>query len=139
MTKLNNLRSVGLLLIRVVLGLIFIAHGYPKLFNSAPFMDFFVSKGFPAWTVYLAGGVELFGGALLIGGLFNRYAAFLLSGHMAVTFAVVHWKLGAGGVFKFLGNSGDEYPLLLSVACFLLATTGAGKLSLDWVIFRDKA
>ena len=139
MTRLNNLRSVGLLLVRVVLAAIFIAHGYAKLFNSAPFMEFFVANGFPEWTVYLAGAVDFFGGALLGTGLFTRYAAVLLTGQMAVAFVFVHWKFGAGGPLNFLGNNSDELPLVLAAACFLLATTGAGKLSLDWIIFRDKA
>ena len=139
MTKLNILRSTGYLLVRLVIGAAFMAHGYPKLFDNARHLERFPSMGFPEWTVYLAGTLEVFGGMMLILGVFTRYAAFLLSGFMAVAFFVVHWKLGANGIFTFLGNSRDEYPLVLAVVCFLLATAGAGKLSLDYVIFRDKA
>lgn len=137
--KINLLQPVGYLLIRLLIGLAMIAHGYPKLFASERFLTAFPQMGFPAWSVYLAGSVEVFGGALLVLGLFARYAAFLISGEMFVAFLVVHWKYTENGALGFLGRGGDEYPLVLAVTTFLLFTAGAGKLSLDSLIFKDRA
>ena len=137
--KINLLQPVGYLLVRLLIGLAMMAHGYPKLFASERFLTAFPQMGFPAWSVYLAGSVEVFGGALLVLGLVTRYAAFLISGQMFLAFVFVHWKYAEHGALGFLGRSGDEYPLLLSVATFLLFTAGAGKLSLDSLIFKDRA
>lgn len=139
MSRFNALKPLGLLLVRVVMGAALMVHGYPKLFHSAPFLERFPQMGFPAWTVYLAGAVEFFGGLLLILGLFTRVAAFFLAGQMFLAFVRVHWKLSERDLFGFLGESRDEYPLLLSVVAFLLLTVGAGALSLDRLVFRDKA
>ena len=137
--KINLLQPVGYLLVRLLIGLAMMAHGYPKLFASERFLTAFPQMGFPAWSVYLAGSVEVFGGALLVLGLVTRYAAFLISGQMFVAFLMVHWKVAENGYLGFLGKSRDEYPLLLAVVAFLLFTTGAGKLSLDAIIFKDRA
>ena len=140
MAKLNILKPVALLLMRLVIGVALMAHGYPKLFtDTQAFLERFPQMGFPAWTVYVAGTVEFFGGLLLIVGLFTRIAAFLASGQMLVAFLVVHWRFGEDGLFGFLGKSGDEFPLLLCVSLFLLLTLGAGAISLDRLLFKEKA
>lgn len=137
--KLEALKPVSLLLLRVVMGAALMAHGFPKLFESnEQRFQFFTNLGFPWWAVYVAGVVEFFGGLLLVAGLFTRIAAFFISGQMAVAFLRVHYPRAAekGGVLGFLGNGSDEYPLVLCVAAFLLFTLGAGLLSLDALIFR---
>ena len=139
LAKLGMLKPVGLLLVRIVVGAVLMAHGFPKLFNSAPFLEAFPKMGFPAWAVYVAGAVEFFGGLLLVVGLFTRVASFLISGQFAVAFVKVHWKLGERDLFGFLGQGSDEYPLVLCVLAFLLMTLGAGAISLDRLIFKDKA
>jgi len=63
----------------------------------------------------------------------------LISGQFFVAFLKVHWKLGERDLFGFLGNGGDEYPLVLCVVAFLLMTVGAGAVSLDRLIFKEKA
>lgn len=138
LAKLEVLKPVGLLLVRLVVGAVLMTHGFPKLFASGPFLEAFPKMGFPAWTVYLAGTVEFFGGALLILGLFTRVAAFFISGEFLVAFLKVHWKLNERDIFGFLGT-GDEYPLVLCVLAFLLMTLGAGAISLDRLIFKEKA
>lgn len=137
--KLEALKPLGLLLVRVVVGAALMAHGFPKLFNSAPFLEFFPKMGFPAWAVYVAGVVEFFGGLLLVIGLLTRLAAFFISGQFFVAFVKVHWKLHERAWYGFLGSGGDEYPLVLCVLAFLLFTLGAGALSLDRLIFKGKA
>lgn len=139
--KLEALKPLSLLLLRLVMGAAFMAHGYPKLFEPREQrFQFFANLGFPEWAVYVAGVVEFFGGLLLIAGLFTRIAAFFLSGEMAVAFLLAHYPraLASGGLLGFLGSGRDEYPLLLCVASFLLLTLGAGVLSLDALLFRKK-
>jgi len=138
--RLVVLKPVGLLLVRLVVGAVLMGHGYPKLFGDTQrYLEGFPQMGFPAWAAYVAGTVEFFGGLLLIVGLFTRIAAFFASGEMFVAFLNVHWKLAERGVFGFLGNSGDELPLALCVAAFLLLTLGAGAISLDRLLFKEKA
>ncbi|HEU0369350.1 MAG TPA: DoxX family protein [Candidatus Acidoferrum sp.] len=80
MKFLSAFQPLGLLILRVALGLIFLTHGYPKLTRSAATMQsMFVQHGLPAQLVYVAGVLETFGGVLLILGLFARPAALLLA------------------------------------------------------------
>ncbi len=140
LARLDALKPLGLLLVRLVMGAALMAHGFPKLFTrTAMFVDRFPQMGFPAWTVYVAGTVEFFGGLLLLLGLFTRPAAFLICGQFLLAFFRIHWKADERGIFGFLGHGGDEYPLLLCMVAFLLLTAGAGALSLDRLLFKGKA
>lgn len=126
MKSLNSLQPVGLLLLRLTLGMIFFTHGYPKLAHSGAGMQgFFVQHGLPGYFVYVAGVVEVFGGILLVLGLFTRGAALLL----AIEMGVAIWKVHSGGGYLAVHNY--EFPLALLAASLALATVGAGRLSLD--------
>jgi putative oxidoreductase len=92
---------------------------------------FFVEHGLPAYFLYVAGVIEVFGGALLLAGLFTRPAALLLTLEMCVAILRVHLAHGYLAVHDY------EFPLSLATACFLLATMGAGFISLDHAIFKD--
>jgi putative oxidoreductase len=132
MQSLENLKPVALLLLRVALGIIFIFHGYPKLFvNMAGTVQMFGKMGFPGYFAYIAGVFEFFGGILLIAGLFTRIAGLLLAIEMAVAVLRVHLPQGAITQVK-----NYEFPLALMAGAFLLATTGAGLLSFDHAIYR---
>jgi putative oxidoreductase len=125
---LDLFRPVGLLVLRVALGIIFIAHGYPKLAHlrgGAQMQGFFVEHGLPGYFVYVAGVIETFGGGLLVLGLFTRVAALLLATEMCVAI----WKVHSG--HGYLAVHDYEFPLTLAAACFALATVGAGMISLD--------
>ena len=132
MKALSSLQPLGLLLVRVALGIIFIFHGYPKLLHQGAGMQgFFVQHGLPGYFVYVAGILEAFGGGLLILGLFARAAGLLL----AIEMAVAIWKVHRGGGVMDVHNY--EFPLTLATACLLIATTGAGMISLDWPLFES--
>ena len=61
MKSLNSLQPLGLLALRVALGLIFFSHGYPKLAHQgAGMQNFFVQHGLPGYFVYIAGVLEVF-------------------------------------------------------------------------------
>jgi putative oxidoreductase len=134
MNRLEKVKPLALLLLRAGLGVIFVHAGYPKLFaTSQQMLESFASLGFPSWMVYVAGVVELFGGALLLVGLFTRVAGLLLAGQMAIAIWTAHLGKGILAVNEY------QFPLALALAAFVLATTGAGMISLDYAIYRDKA
>jgi putative oxidoreductase len=135
MQLLEKLKPLALLLLRLGLGLIFIYHGYPKLFTHLHETVLeFPRMGFPAYFAYVAGVVEFFGGWLLILGLFTRIAALLLAGEMAIAILRVH--LPHGGI---MAVSNYQFPLALAVGSFALVAVGAGVISFDRAIFKNKA
>lgn len=133
MHQLEKLKFLGLLVMRVAVGAIFIAHGYPKLFgDTAKMMAGFQSMGFPGYFVHVAGIFEFFAGILLVAGLFTRIAGLLLAGEMAVAILKVHLHKGLSG------PGGYEFPLALGATCFGLMLLGAGAASIDRLLFREK-
>lgn len=133
MKFLRSLDPLALLALRVVLGLIFLVHGYPKLVHPTPAMhDFFVSHGLPGYFLSVAGVLECFGAVLLFLGLFTRPAALLLAVEMGVAIWKVHSAHGIMAVKDY------EFPLSVAAGCFVLATVGAGLLSADNVLFGEE-
>lgn len=131
MNSLEKLKPLGLLLLRLALGVIFIFHGYPKLFtHTHEAMQGFAHMGFPPFFAYISGILEFFGGCLLIVGLFTRVAGLLLSCEMAVALIKVHGLFSSPGKVNIY-----EFPLTLAVGAFALATFGAGLISLDQAVF----
>jgi putative oxidoreductase len=132
MKFMRSLAPLGLLLLRCVLGLIFLVHGYPKLVHPTPAMhDFFVAHGLPAYFLNVAAILECFGSILLFAGLFTRPAALLLAGEMAIAIWKVHSAHGIMAVKDY------EFPLVLAAACFALATVGPGLISGDHLFFGE--
>ena len=130
MKFMRSLEPLALLAARVVLALVFIYHGYPKLVHPTVAMrEFFISHGLPGFFLSIAGILEFFGGLLLIAGLFTRPTALLLAIEMGVAIWKVHSSQGVMAVKEY------EFPLTLAATCFVLATAGAGGFSLDHVIF----
>lgn len=127
-TRLN----VGLVLMRAVVGAIFIAHGAQKLFvyGLAGVSDSFAQAGIPLAGVMGPGIalLEFFGGIALILGLLTRVAALGLAATMVGAILLVHLK---GGFFL---PAGIEFALSLLGSSGLLALTGAGAFSLDTLI-----
>jgi putative oxidoreductase len=127
---LNRAQPLALLVLRIVLGIIFLYHGYPKLAHSGGGMQgAFVEHGLPAYFVHVAGILETFGGLLFLLGLFVRGAGFLLALEMCVAI----WKFHSQSYFVVHNY---EFPLSLAAACFVLASVGAGAISLDRLLFE---
>jgi putative oxidoreductase len=126
--------DAGLLVARVVFGLLMAAHGSQKLFGwfggygIAGTGGFFESLGFRPgrWFALAAGLAETGGGLLLALGLFEPVAAALIISVMVVAAVTVHWQ---GGLFAM--TNGVEVPLLYAAAAAALALTGPGVYSLD--------
>jgi putative oxidoreductase len=129
---LNTVQPLALLVLRIVLGIIFLYHGYPKLAHSHGNMQgLFIEHGMPGYFVYVAGIIETFGGGLFLLGLFTRPAALLVAIEMCVTIWKVHSVHGYFAVHEY------EFPLVLAAACLVLATVGAGLISLDHPLFES--
>ena len=131
MKILSSLQPLALLLLRVALAIIFITHGYPKLVHGAGMQNFFIEHGLPGYFLYISGVLELFGGGLLLFGLFTRGAALLLAIEMSVAIWKVHSGRGILVVHEY------EFPLALAMACLTLATVGAGLISIDHPLFGN--
>ncbi|HXX45627.1 MAG TPA: DoxX family protein [Candidatus Acidoferrales bacterium] len=133
MQSLEKLKPLALLLLRLALGVIFVYHGYPKLFgHTREAVQGFVRLGFPGYFAYISGLIEFFGGCMLIAGLFTRVAGLLLTIEMAIGI----WKVGHLAADPMAVRS-YETPLVLAVSAFVLATLGAGVVSFDQAIFRE--
>ncbi len=130
---LEKLKPLGLLLLRVALGVIFIYHGYPKLFgHTRDAMQSFTHMGIPGYFVYIAGVIEFFGGCMLVVGLFTRVAGLLLAIEMTVGLWRVH-----NIISNPMAVRNYELPLVLAVSTFALATVGAGLISFDQALFHE--
>src|SRR3984957_16522648 len=133
MQILEKLKPLGLLLLRVALGASFIFHGYPKLNHPAQALKEFSGYGLPSYFAYISGILEVFGGGLLIVGLFTRGVALLLAIEMALVLS--RTIIPAVGIYAFYQY---ETPLLLGAASVALATTGAGLISIDAFTFESR-
>ena len=131
----EKLQPLSLLALRLALGLIFFYHGYEKLIrNSTDALAAFAGLGLPQYVFYVVGTLELFGAILLAMGLLTRLTALLLAIEMGLVLARV--DLPRGGMYAVHNY---ELPLALCVGAFVLATTGAGLLSLDAATFERGA
>ena len=133
MRFLDTLRPVGLLVLRLALGLIFVFHGWPKLFSDPHhYAEIFEKAGFAHGTSYAVGALEVFGGALLFVGFFTRPIGLLL----AIEMGVAIWKVHSGK--GYLAVNEYQFPLVVGAAALALATTGAGGISLDEILIPAK-
>ncbi len=112
------------LLLRVTMGVLFIAHGLLKVlvFTPAGTVGFFESLGLPGFFAYLTIIAEIGGGAALIAGVLTRWVSLALLPIMLGAIAV-HWN--AGWVFSSEGG-GWEFPAFWAVALVVQALLGNG-------------
>jgi|SRR5450755_326950 putative oxidoreductase len=121
MDYFNRLQPFALLVMRIVLGAIMIAHGYHKVFGGFHHhMEFVGSLGLPAKLAYLSAGTEFFGGIAIVLGLFPRFFAGAFAIEMGIAIWKVHFKNG------LMGNGGVEFPLALAAIALALLCFGGG-------------
>jgi putative oxidoreductase len=129
--------SVGLLILRLVLGLTLAAHGYNKFFGGGRIpgtAGWFESIGmkYGKFQAVTAATTEISAGLGLAAGLFTPIPA---AGFVALMF-VASWTVHRPNGF-FIVKEGWEYCLVLATAAVAVATVGPGRYSLDWQIFGD--
>jgi putative oxidoreductase len=121
-------QSLGIAVLRIVVGIVFLAHGYQKVFkfgfHGVAGMLGHMGIPLPAVAAVVLMIVEFVGGILLVTGLATRLPAALLAIDMVVAISAVHAKNG------FFNPGGVEFPLTLLAACICLALSGGGAASL---------
>ena len=124
--------DLGLLVLRVVLGTVFAAHGAQKLFvfGFGGVTGAFAQMGapLPGVTGPMVALLEFFGGLALVVGLLTRLAGVGLAATMLGAIVLVHAAAG------FFAPNGVEFVLTLMAGALALATTGAGQYSLDHLL-----
>jgi putative oxidoreductase len=123
---LDRLQPLALLVLRLVLGVIMIGHGYSKVFGGLSHHAQFISSlGLPGWLAYISAVTEFFGGLLVIAGLLTRCVSLAILIDLGVAIAKVHWKHG------LLGEGGYQFPLALAAISFALVFFGGGPMAFD--------
>ena len=121
--------NVASLLLRIAAGIIFLAHGYPKLSSQRRMgADFMKSTGMPVWMAAFAGVAEFFGGLALILGIFTPIIALLFVLWMISTTWFAKTKLHK----KLQG--GYEFDLILMAGSLAIAILGSGIYSIDHLL-----
>lgn len=146
---INNLLKTsddyGLTVLRLVLGIVFFAHGAQKVlgwwggYGFTGTMGFFTqTMGIPGPLAFLAIMAEFLGGLGLIVGAVSRVAAFGILSNMVVAIATVHWSNGF--FMNWFGNQkgeGFEYHLLVIALAAAIIINGAGALSIDRAVTKS--
>jgi len=119
----------AVLLLRVSMGLLFLAHVALKIFvfGVPGFIGFFASLGLPAILAYAVIALELLGGLALILGIYAPLVALPLAAEMLGTIVLVH---GANGWMFANKGGGWEYPAFWTVCLIALYLLGDGALAL---------
>jgi putative oxidoreductase len=123
----GKMQSWGLTVLRVVVGVVFLAHGYQKFFkfghHGVTGMLAHMGVPLPSFFAAVLMVVEFVGGILLIAGVAVRVVAALIAIDMLVAILLVHAKNG------FFNPGGVEFPLTLLAAAVCLALAGGGAFS----------
>ncbi len=127
--------DLGLLILRVVLGLTLAAHGFNKFFGGGRIpgtAGWFESIGmkYGKFQAVAAASTEVSAGLALVAGLLTPIPA---AGFVALMF-VAAWTVHRPNGF-FIVKEGWEYNLVLALSAVAVATIGPGQYSLDWLIF----
>ena len=133
----SNNTDLALLLLRVVIGVVFIAHGWQKLFilGLSGVAKAFTDMGvpFPAITGPTVGVIEIVAGVAIILGFLTRLASLSLACDVLTAIILIHAKNG------FFAPMGIEFVLSLLAVVLALAIAGAGGYSIDSLIAGRRA
>lgn len=119
----------AILMLRVALGILFLAHASLKIFVFTPAgtADFFTSLGLLSWLAYVTILVEVVGGIALILGIWPRLAALALVPILIGSIVTVH---GPAGFFFSNAGGGWEFPALWIIGLVTVALAGDGSFAL---------
>lgn len=132
MRYLDRLQPLALLVMRLALGVIMVAHGYHKVFGGLHHHAQSVAGlGLPAWLGYVSAFTEFLGGLLVLSGFFTRAAAFAICINLSVAIWKVHLHNGLVGSPD---HAGYEFPLAAAALAFALIFFGGGAIAIDHVL-----
>lgn len=135
-TMNDRLREWGMVPLRAVVALVFLMHGWQKVFDFGihGVADMLTKLGFPMATFFavLLMVIECAGGLAILLGFFARFTGFVLAVEMVIAIYVA--RLGGG----FFTPYGFEFELTLLGACLTLALAGAGGISVDAMLGKKK-
>ena len=124
----NRTAPFGAFLLRVSLGMLFLAHGLLKVmvFTPAGTVQFFEILGYPGWLAYVVMAGEIAGGLMLIAGVMTRWVALAL---VPILIGATLSHLPNGWLFSS-ANGGWEFPALWTVLLGVQALLGDGAYAL---------
>lgn len=122
----DRFRPLGLTLLRLATGVVFLYHGLVKVNDFHQWTQNFAHMGFPGGIAYFIGPLEVIGGILLILGLFSRVFGLLLAGEMLTALLKVHLP-----ATRITNVPGLNPPMMLSAMAFVIFCYGGGPVSLD--------
>ncbi len=143
LTKLSTKTAtdIALLVIRLILGIIFIAHGYPKffVFGISGFSQFLSQLGVPLPGLFaiIVALVEFVGGILLILGIFSGWIGLLMTINMLVAILLVKVKVGLI-VPPNQPGTGAELGLALFALALAVLVFGPGSISVELGLFKKE-
>lgn len=106
----------GVTLIRLIVGLIFVVHGYQKVKNNGKWVDYLDDFGIPDNLAKMVAYLELIAGVALILNVLTNLTAMVMSVFMAAAIFMVHRNKGF-----FVEKGGYEYALLILICCLAIA------------------
>jgi putative oxidoreductase len=133
----SALASFILLVARVMIGLIFVLSGGPKLLNYSATVANVTQRGIPQFVAYLGPPVEFFGGLALIFGVLIPYTAMVMLLFVIIATVSSHryWEFTDPAQYR-IQNTNFWKNVSMAGGIMLLWVTGAGRWSVDRVLFR---
>lgn len=133
-TFISGWGAATLLVVRVVMGVAFILHGWPKIQNPMGWMNAMGGEGVPSFLQALAALAEFGGGIALLLGLLTPLAALGIVCQMLGALFMVHFPMGHPFV-SATGGPSYELPLVYLALAILLLVMGPGRWSFDALLF----
>lgn len=132
---MSTFKDIALLVARIILGVILIAHGWEKFANLAVTQEGFIGMGVPlaSASAVIAGAIEFIGGILLIIGLGTRIVGVIVFLEMLAAAVLVHLPYGV-----MVANNGWELVGALGAGALILGGVGAGTYAIDQIIATRK-
>jgi len=135
-TLIKVVQDIGLLVARLTLGLVLVAHGWQRFTHGiGPTVDTLTRYGLPEPQLFAWGAtvLEVIGGALLIFGLLTPIVAAFVVAEQVMVIAWLKWQ---NGLWKVA--DGIEYPVALAALALILVVFGAGRTGVDMLFRRGK-
>jgi len=135
-TLIKVVQDIGLLVARLTLGLVLVAHGWQRFTHGiGPTVDTLKHYGLPEPQLFAWGAtvLEVIGGALLIFGLLTPIVAAFVVAEQVMVIAWLRWHNGL-----WQATNGIEYPVALAALALILVVFGAGRTGVDMLFRRGK-